>query len=164
MTEKATTEYSLASLIERGGVHYNLPGTSPKKLLAGLIGLLPPVPGLDQEKLFAEILKREALVSTGIGRGIALPHPRSPMLEEGGKPMVTIAFPSGLLDWNTPDGSKVHTVFLIVSVSAKQHLGTLSKINFLCQQEKFHSLIKTRASKEEIITAIREAEAAWTKK
>ena len=170
MTGKTTTEWNLAALIERGGVHYNLPGTGPKETLAGIIDLLPPVPGLDPKRLLADILEREALVSTGIGRGIALPHPRNPVSAEGAEPLaaslplVALAFPSGLLDWNTPDGSKVHTVFLIVSVSAKQHLGTLSKINFLCQQEKFYSLIKTRASKEEIIAAIREAETAWAEK
>jgi len=83
------------------------------------------------------------------------------MLEEGEEPFVAIAFPVWPLDWNTPDGSKVHTIFLIVSKSAKQHLGVLSKINFLCQEEKFYSLIKSQAPKEEIIAAIRRAETEW---
>lgn len=179
-------DQSLASLIERGGVYYDVPGSNPKDMLAGLIGLLPPLPGLDPEKLLAEILEREALVSTGVGRGIALPHPRNPMLTPGGEdplpvtatpaqpkaqlpsavslPLVALAFPAGPIDWNTPDGSKVHTVFLLVSISAKQHLNAMSKINFLCQQEKFYSLIRARASKEIIIAAIREAETAWAKK
>jgi PTS system nitrogen regulatory IIA component len=112
-------------------------------------------------------------MSTGIGRGIALPHPRNPLIGEAALttplplvaalPLVAIAFPAQPVDWNTPDGSRVHTVFLIISTSAKQHLGVLSKINFLCQQEKFVSLIKTRAPKEKIIAAIRKAEAAWIK-
>ena len=161
MTDKTVNKWKLSSLIERGGVYRDIPGAVPKELIAGVIGLLPSGPGLDPKKLLAEILEREALVSTGIGRGIALPHPRNPMLDENGKPLVALAFPREPLDWNTPDGSKVHTVFLIVSVSAKQHLGTLSKINFLCQQEKFYSLIKTRSSKENIIATIKEAETAW---
>jgi PTS system nitrogen regulatory IIA component len=134
---------SLASLIERGGIHYNVPGSNPKELLAGAIGLLPPVSSLDPQELYREILEREALMSTGVGRGIALPHPRNLMLGDGGgaafgggatgggDPLVMIVFPVQPLDWNTQDGSKVHTVFLIVSSSAKQHLNTLSKINFL---------------------------------
>ena len=158
---------SLATLIERGGVHYNVPGAGPKELIANTIGLLPPIPVLDPESLLREILDREELVSTGIGKGIALPHPRSPMLGEGGEPLdaspplVALCFPAVSLDWSTPDGSRVHTVFLIVSLTAKQHLDVLSKINFLCQQEKFYSLIKARSSKEDIIAAIREAEADW---
>jgi PTS system nitrogen regulatory IIA component len=156
-----TAEYSLAALIERGGVHYNISGWNPKEFITVAIGLLPVIPGLERESLLREILNREELMSTGIGRGIALPHPRNPL--SGAAPLVTIAFPAQPVDWNTPDGSKVHTVFLIISTSAKQHLGALSKINFMCQQEKFYSLIKAQAAKEEIITVIREAEAAWMK-
>jgi len=157
MTE---TTWSLASLIERGGIYYNVPGSNPKELFAGVIDLLPPIPSLDPQELYREILEREALMSTGVGRGIALPHPRNPMAGDD-DPLVAIIFPVQPLDWDTQDGSKVHTVFLLVSSSAKQHLNTLSKINFLCQQEKFNSLIKARSSKEDIIAAIRDAEAGW---
>jgi PTS system nitrogen regulatory IIA component len=153
---------NLASLIERGGIYYKVPGTNPKELLAGLIDMLPPIPSLDTKNLYREILEREALASTGIGRGIALPHPRSTILREGSEPLAAIAFPVQPLDWNSPDGGKVHTVFLIVSLSAKQHLNTLAKINSLCRQEKFYSLITERASKKDIVAAIREAEADWT--
>ena len=160
MTE---TAWDLASLVERGGVHYGVPGSNPKELIASAINLLPPIPSLDPQTLLREILDREALVSTGIGRGIALPHPRRPMLGENGDPLVAVMFPAQSLDWNTPDGSKVHTLFLIVSSTTKQHLSVLSKITFLSQQEKFHSLIATRSPQEKIIAAIREAENTWTR-
>jgi PTS system nitrogen regulatory IIA component len=165
MIEKEV-EWNIASLVERGGVYYNVFGTNPKELLATAIGLLPPIPFVNPQNLYREILEREALVSTGIGRGIALPHPRNLMLKddassEKGEPFITIIFPVEPLDWNAPDGGKVHTVFLIVSSSAKQHLDTLSKINFLCKQEKFYSLINARFPEEQIIAAIREAEIKW---
>jgi len=161
VTEKEIASPSLASLVERGGVYHQVPGTNPKDLLAVVINCLPPLPALDTKELYREILEREALVSTGIGRGIALPHPRNPMIGEGGKPFVAVVFPVQPLDWNAPDGVKVHTVFLIVSSSTKQHLGTLSKINFLCQQEEFYTLIKARASEDVIVAAIQKAENIW---
>jgi len=154
-------ELDLATLVEHGGVHYDVPGASIKELVSGVIDLLPPTLAIDREKLYREILEREALISTGVGKGIALPHPRNPMLGQGDAPLVAVAFPVQPLDWNTQDGSKVHTVFLIISSSVKQHLGTLSKITFLCQQERFSSLIRERASREQIIAAIEDAEAAW---
>jgi PTS system nitrogen regulatory IIA component len=157
-------EWSLAALVERGGVYYDVPGTSPKELVAGVIGLMPPVGAVTPEELHRQIMEREALVSTGIGHGIALPHPRNPVLAgTNEEPLTAIAFPVMPIDWNTQDGSKVHTVFLIISASAKQHLKTLSRINFLCQKEKFHSLIEARVSKEEIVAAIKEAENSWSK-
>jgi PTS system nitrogen regulatory IIA component len=158
----AKNKQNLALLIERGGIYYKVPGKNPKELLASLIGLLPPVPSLDPKNLYRETLEREALASTGIGRGIALPHPRNPILGEDSEALAAIAFPIQPVDWNNPDGSEVHTVILIVSSSVKQHLNTLTKISFLCRQEKFHSLITEQSSKEDIIAAIREAEASWS--
>ena len=163
MTDKKPASRNLASLVERGGVYPNVPGATPKDLLAAVINCLPPLPSLDVNELYREILEREALVSTGIGKGIALPHPRNPMIGEDGEPFVAVVFPAQPLDWDAPDGIRVHTVFLIVSSSTKQHLGTLSKINFLCQQENFYSLIKGRVSEETIIAAIRKAETSWAK-
>jgi len=157
----AIIDNNLASLVERGGVYHNVPGATPQELLAAVINCLPPMPSLDVNDLYREILEREALVSTGIGKGIALPHPRNPMIGEDGGPFVAVVFPAQALDWNAPDGGKVHTVFLIVSSSVKQHLGTLSKINFLCQQEGFYSLITEKASEESIIMAIRKVETSW---
>jgi len=161
MTDNVIDEGNLSSLIERGGIYHNVPGATPQDLLAAVINCLPSIPSLDVNKLYREILEREALVSTGIGQGIALPHPRNPMMGEGGAPFVAVIFPVQPLDWNAPDGEKVHTVFLIVSSSTKQHLATLSKINFLCQQEEFYSLITAKASEETIIMAIRKAEISW---
>ncbi|MDR2435361.1 MAG: PTS sugar transporter subunit IIA [Treponema sp.] len=154
------TERSLAALIERGGVYHKVSGSHPEETLSELIGLLPDFPSLKKEALLRAVLEREALMSTAIGRGIALPHPRIPILEEK-EPFVAIAFPVQPVDWSAPDGGNIHTIFLIVSSSAKQHLKALSKINFLCQQEKFYSLIEARSSKKEIAAAIRDAEAAW---
>jgi len=74
---------------------------------------------------------------------------------------VAIAFPQHPLEWGTLDGSKVHTVFLIVSKSPKQHLGALAKINFLCRQENFFPLLSEQSAKEKIIAAIEEAEKDW---
>jgi PTS system nitrogen regulatory IIA component len=158
-------EWSLCDLVERGGVYYNVPGASPKDIIAGVIGLMPVIKAVAPEELHRQIMEREAIVSTGVGHGIALPHPRNPALAGSNEePLVAIAFPVTPVDWATHDGGKVHTVFLIISSSAKQHLNTLSKINFLCQKENFHSLIEARVPKKEIIAAIKEAENSWVNK
>jgi PTS system nitrogen regulatory IIA component len=161
---KTNTELdSLARLIERGGVYHKIPGNQPREILANLVGLLPACPGLDPVILLTAVLEREALMSTGIGKGIALPHPRTPLLKENDEPFVALAFLDKNVDWNTPDSSSVQTAFLIVSSSAKQHLNTLSKIHFLCQQENFITLIKTHASKDKIIATIQHEEKSWKK-
>ena len=152
---------NLAQLVIRGGIYYDIPGSTRQDFLTAVIRNLPELPALKKEALLQAVMEREALISTAIENGIALPHPRTPMLEDSESPFVAIAFPLQPLDWDAPDGGKVHTVFLIVSKSPKQHLEALTKINFLCQQENFFSLISSRAAKDEINAAIFAAEKDW---
>lgn len=157
---ESENERDLAGLVERGGVLYDVGGTTPREVLAAITGALPSRICADRDGLLKAVLEREELMSTGISGGIALPHPRSPMAGEN-EQFVTIAFPSFPVDWKALDGGEVTSVLLIVSSSAKLHLHTLSKINFLCRLEKFTALLRGRAPAGEIIAAIREAERDW---
>jgi PTS system nitrogen regulatory IIA component len=100
-------------------------------------------------------------MSTAVGKGIALPHPRTPLITDPQEQRVIIAFLDREVDWKALDGEAVHTVMLIVSASTKLHLHTLSAINFLCRQETFYSALKNRLAEEEIIRAVTEAEQTW---
>jgi PTS system nitrogen regulatory IIA component len=161
----------LSTLIERGGIYYNLPGTTVEAVITGLIRRLPHLPGRETQAASGEagldaallkaVLEREDLMSTGIGHGIALPHPRSPLITDAGSQFVSAAFPAVPVDWKSLDGKPVHTVLLIVSASPKFHLRTISKINFLCQDRAFLSLLEGRSPPAVLIGAIREAERGW---
>ncbi|GHV03556.1 PTS mannose transporter subunit IIAB [Spirochaetia bacterium] len=157
-------EEGLAELVERGGIFYHVPGQGPEQILTAIIEKIPTafLPN-GKETLLRAVLEREALMSTGIGHGLALPHPRNPVISETEKQFVTIAFPESSVDWKSLDGKAVYAVLLIVSASAKQHLRTLSKINFLCRQEGFEALLRNRAPAELIIKAIRDMEQTWKK-
>jgi PTS system nitrogen regulatory IIA component len=153
--------HDLVNLIQRGGVFHHIRGNTPGEVLKTLINSLPILPSIDREQLLETILEREALMSTAIGKGIALPHPRTPLITDPNEQRVVIAFPDQEVDWNALDGEAVHTVMLIVSASTKLHLHTLSEINFLCRQEKFYALLKNRSSMEEIIHAVKSTEQTW---
>ncbi|GHT60252.1 hypothetical protein FACS1894109_17680 [Spirochaetia bacterium] len=157
-------EEGLAELVERGGVFYHIPGQGPEQILTAIIEKIPAafLPN-GKETLLRAVLEREALMSTGIGHGLALPHPRNPVISETEKQFVIIAFLDSPADWKSLDREPVYAVLLIVSASAKQHLRTLSKINFLCRQESFEALLRNRAPAELIIKAIRDMEQTWKK-
>jgi PTS system nitrogen regulatory IIA component len=161
--DRETDEKSLADLVNRGGVYDRIPGDSPGEFLAGFIDRVPLPPLTNKDRLLAALLEREALMSTGIGRGVALPHPRNPVIDDESRQFVSLAFPAHPLEWKALDGKLVHTALLIVSASAKQHLQILSKVNFLCRQESFYQLLLVKASREQIVQAIRDAEYAWKK-
>jgi len=151
----------LADLIERGGLYQGLRGTNPREVLEAFIGALPSIPSVKAEELLTALLEREALMSTGVGGGIALPHPRSPLAVADSEQFVALAFLEKAVDWNSLDGEKVETLLLIVSCSAKQHLQTLSEITFFCRQKDFCRLLKDRAPLDELLRFIREAEKNW---
>ncbi|MDR0487521.1 MAG: PTS sugar transporter subunit IIA, partial [Treponema sp.] len=75
------TETSIAKLIKRGGIYHNVAGSSPQEIVSNIIGALSNFPAHKKETLLRAVLEREALISTAIGNSIALPHPRTPLLE-----------------------------------------------------------------------------------
>jgi PTS system nitrogen regulatory IIA component len=154
-------EPGLGELIQRGGALYQVRGNSPREVLARITAAVSLSPSVDRDKLLEAVLEREALMSTAIGQGIALPHPRNPVITGPEEQFAVLAFLASPVDWKALDGKPVHTALLIVSASAKLHLHTLSRINFFCQQESFRELLERRADLEEIIKTIREAEDAW---
>ena len=151
----------LAELINRGGIYRDVQGSNPREVLSTLIGVLPPVPSFSADELLEAVLEREALMSTGIGGGIALPHPRNPLACSDSEQFAVLAFLKEAVDWHSLDGEKVDTLLLVVSASAKQHLQTLSEITFFCRHENFYHLLKERASLDKLLSFIREAEKNW---
>jgi PTS system nitrogen regulatory IIA component len=51
-----------------------------------LVDVIPGIPAADKDMVLESLIEREQLASTGIGNGIALPHPRS-------NPGITLAMP-----------------------------------------------------------------------
>ena len=154
-------ETGLAELIERGGVYRNITGTTSREVLTALVKIIPPIPTVPPDKLLDTVLEREALMSTSTGKGIALPHPRNPLINTESRQFTALAFLKNPVDWNSLDGEKVDTLFFIVSASPKQHLHTLSEINFFCRNNDFYQLLKNRANDKDILQFIRETEESW---
>ncbi len=152
---------TLVSLLDRGGVFYDISGTAVKDVMNNFLKMIDLPSELNKDLLLQAILERENLMSTAMGNGIALPHPRNPLAEKPEHQSISIGFPEKGINWKALDGKPVHTVILIVSASPKLHLHTLSKISFLCRQESFVQLLRNRSSGEILRKAIQDAEAAW---
>lgn len=154
-------EDGLTGLLKRGGVYYGIPGSVPRDAITALIRAVKLPADIEQRRLLEAVLEREALMPTALGRGIALPHPRNPLITGISEQFVALGFFKQPVDWQALDGEPVHTALLIVSASAKLHLHTLSRVNFFCQQPEFRAMLASRAPEGEIIRFIAEAEAAW---
>ncbi|QQO09663.1 PTS sugar transporter subunit IIA [Breznakiella homolactica] len=151
----------IAELINRGGIHYGITGSGEKEILRSCIEKIHLPPSLDPEALLRAMLEREDLMPTSVGNGIAIPHPRSPLISNPDEQFVAVCFLKEDTDWKALDSKPVTTLILIVSASTKEHLQILSGVSFLCQQESFRRLLKDNAPGEEILAAVRAAEETW---
>jgi mannitol/fructose-specific phosphotransferase system IIA component (Ntr-type) len=117
----------LREFFSEEAVQLELQGTSKDEVLKELIGLL----GLDEKAegmLFKMLKRRENLGSTGIGRGIAIPHCRSLVVNR-----LRVAFGRKRdgVDFKAIDDKPVHFFFLIVAPPlevSNQYLPVLGKI------------------------------------
>jgi len=81
------------------------------------------------------LLKREAMVSTAIGKGLAIPHIRRPEDQKIAAPRLILGISPEGLEYDSPDGEKVHLFFLIFCSSEVVHLRLLSRISTLFKQQ-----------------------------
>ncbi len=149
---------SLISSIETGGVFYRMEGRTRDEVLADVVMHLRLPDEVDRDYLRQVLIAREKLASTGIGAGIALPHPRNPVLLHVTRPTVTLCFLEQPVDFHALDGIPVQVLFTLISPTLRSHLHLLSRLGFVLQDRKFRKTLDEQGSREEIFAALRRAE------
>ena len=105
------------------------PGTK-QEVLHQLVQPLLRSKLIDQEKPFVDkLLEREGIVSTAVGKGIAIPHLRHPQENPGGGPVLVVGICREGTNFEAPDGEKTHLFFLLSTDSEVVHLRVLAKVN-----------------------------------
>ncbi|MEM8944084.1 MAG: PTS sugar transporter subunit IIA [Planctomycetota bacterium] len=103
------------------------------------------------------ILKREELGSTGIGRGVAVPHTKHPSVSEL---VGTVAVSEEGVDFDSLDGEKVHLLFLLVSPPDRpgDHLRALENISRQLRDETFCRFLKQSKTPDDVWQLLEEAD------
>jgi PTS system fructose-specific IIA component/PTS system nitrogen regulatory IIA component len=111
----------------------------------------------DQEGIIAAILKREELGSTGIGKGVAVPHTKHPSVD---KLVATIALAKEGVEFASLDGERVHILFLLVSPPDRpgDHLRALENISRHLRNDNFCNFLRQAQSAEAVIELLEEAD------
>ncbi|MBR0459613.1 MAG: PTS sugar transporter subunit IIA [Victivallales bacterium] len=113
---------------------------------------------LDVPALRANCLARENLLSTGVGNGLAIPHPRDPVPSLKAAGCVVIGRSSKGIPFNAPDGKPVKLFFLIVSQTIQLHLHLMGRMSNLMRNTKFIQVCLKAKDPALIIRAIMEHE------
>lgn len=149
---------SLRDAVERGGITYDVPGTTPTDVLAA-VTRLPGIPDSVDRALLRELLVgREALTSTGIGGGIAIPHPRDPLVMQLQAPVILVSFLEQPVDFRAIDGIPVHVLFTLLSPSVRAHLQLLSRLSYALHDRALLKLIQKRGTPAAILDRLEEIE------
>jgi nitrogen PTS system EIIA component len=154
----------LSQLLEKGGIISHIAGENVQDILRSAIQKIN-VPGhITKDEILSALLSREELMPTAIGKGIAIPHPRNPIITDLKNASVSICCLENPIDFGSLDNQPVHTLFILLTATPKMHLEVLSKISYLCQDESFLQLLNEHAPKEIILEYVRKREMDWNKK
>jgi len=126
----------VTTLLSRGGILYGVPGEDKTSALVAAVERLCLPNGVNRDRVIEEILQREKIASTGIGKGIAIPHPQSASALQMTESLLTLAFLEHPVEFDAPDGIPVHALFVILSRDAGQHLRLLAHLGRALQQEE----------------------------
>ena len=137
-------------------VELDLGADSKEDSLKELVDLLEVNEKSDE--LFRLLKKRENLGSTGIGKGVAIPHCRSLVVD---RLRVVYGRKTGGLDFEAVDGKPVHHLFLIVAPPVEisnQYLPVLGKIAQFCKNPKNLARLDEIHSSEEFFKVLEQAD------
>jgi PTS system nitrogen regulatory IIA component len=142
----------LASAVRAGGVHRALRAADAEGLLAEMVARLPVPPGFDRAFLLEMVRAREHLGSTALQAGIAIPHPREPIVLRVGQPAAAVFLPDAPVPFGA-GGEPVHTLVLLVCPSTRAHLLLLANLAAALRDPGVVRLLAGRAPDEEIFAA-----------
>jgi PTS system nitrogen regulatory IIA component len=149
---------TLAESLEAGGIHYRIGGDDRPSVLRAIVEVMRLPEEVDREFLFRVLLAREELGSTAIGNGIAIPHPRNPIVLHVRKPSIALCFLERPIEFGALDGLPVHALFSLISSTSRAHLHLLSRLAFALNDSGFKRMVTRAGSRDEILGEARRVE------
>ena len=146
----------IMDILATDAVILNLGAREKREVLADMAQALAKVePQIEAERLLEVLLEREALQSTGIGEGVAIPHGKMVGLDR-----LVASFarnPEGV-DFDAIDGQPTHHFFLLVvpEHSGGQYLKALARISRFFRDAAFRQKLVEADSVDDVIRAIEE--------
>jgi len=112
---------------------------------------------LDLEKVSQTIFEREKLVSTGVGKGFAIPHSKTDAISDI---VAAFAITKEPIDFDSIDGEPVRFIFLLIGKEnlLNTHIKLLSRISRLMNKDEFRDKLLEAKSNEEVLDIFKEEE------
>jgi PTS system nitrogen regulatory IIA component len=157
--EEAGAQAGVAEMLEAGGIFRGVAGSDRDAALRAVVRTLPLPEEVDPGFVFEMLRAREQLGSTALGDGVAIPHPRHPLVLNVANPSITLCFLATPIDYGAPDGQPVAALFTVLSPTVRAHLHALARLSFALLQPGFRGAVTRQAAAEEILAEARAADA-----
>ncbi|MFM7117350.1 MAG: PTS sugar transporter subunit IIA [Planctomycetota bacterium] len=148
------------NFVKSESIKVDLDATSKEGVIRELVNALISSGMLtaeQEEPIVQAIMKREELGSTGIGRGIAVPHTKHASVSQ---PVGTVGISRGGVDFQSLDGEKVQLFFLLISPPDRpgDHLRALENISKQLQDDTFCRFLKQSKTANDVRQILEEAD------
>jgi len=150
----------IMDILVKDAVILNLGVRTKRDVLREMAAALAKVePQIEADRLLEVLLEREALQSTGIGEGVAIPHGKLPGLD---RLVASFARSPEGVEFESIDGQPTYHFFLLVvpEHSGGQYLKALARISRFFRDAAFRQRLSDAETLQEVIRAIEEEDAA----
>lgn len=154
----ATRFLEIHDLLTPDTVRVGLPGDTKEDVLYNVVTLLDGHPAVkDIEEVRQAIFAREKMMSTGVGKGLALPHAKTSAVRES---IAAFAVTKQPVDFGSIDNEPVRLIFLLVGteIAKSEHIKILSRVSRLMNRDRFRSRLFDSRSAEDVISVFKDGE------
>lgn len=151
----------LSELLNPQSISLRLKATEKREALAELAALLETAHGFQsQGEILDRVLRREAMMTTGIGNGIAIPHGKARAVD---RMAAAIGVAPDGLDFESEDGQPVYLLVLFVSPenATTLHVRVLANLSRLLKEESVRKSLRESKTPEAFLAALQAAEAVY---
>lgn len=149
-----------AEFIRKDAIRTELEAVEKEAVIREMAGSLMQAGSISDDQfdsVVEAILKREELGSTGIGRGVAVPHTKHPTVD---RLCGAVAVSQEGVEFDSLDGEKVHLLFLLVSPPDRpgDHLRALENISRQLRNDTFCRFLKQAKTADDVWQLLEEAD------
>lgn len=154
--ENLENEVDITELIHRGGIFYDVEGDTPQEIYANFSKMIELPENMTPEFVYNALCTREAVLSTAVGNGIALPHARAPIMKTEESQRICVLYLKKPINMNAPDERDVNVMFVLLTHNPQIHLKVLSVLAGLFRSVRFRKALEIKAGEAELSTLIKE--------
>lgn len=150
----------ISEILSPGTIRAGLEGSDKLSIIHAMVDLLAGHPAVeDLEEVRRVVLEREELMSTGVGKGLALPHGKTSAVTGN---VAALALTKQPIDFEAMDDQPVRLVFLLVGTpeAKSQHVKILSRISRLMNRDAVRDRMLAARTNDDLYRAVVEGEAS----